>query len=251
MVSGGSVHESDGVLAEQVERLVLYFDVFHHPLTVAEVERFVAPGETERDRSGLPRSRGPEPRRIGRSVPVRAGSSWFRGAAPRARHERGAPLARGTARLADPRAAPVGARRARDGWPVEELGRAGRRRRLPPAGGAGRRVDAQVRAPGAASCSPRRAAQSLLHELPARRRPPHDRRPERVHGGRARDGRSDGGRRGVHRAPRCQSLGRALHPGPQLVARARAPCTVDRSAALEPPRRASTAPRRRPSRRPR
>jgi hypothetical protein len=48
MVSGVPQQGSDRVLAEQVERLVLYFDVFHHPLTVAEVERFVAPGDTER-----------------------------------------------------------------------------------------------------------------------------------------------------------------------------------------------------------
>jgi hypothetical protein len=48
MVSGALQHDANGVLPEQVERLVLYFDVFHHPLTVAEVERFIAPGETER-----------------------------------------------------------------------------------------------------------------------------------------------------------------------------------------------------------
>src|ERR1051325_4587002 len=48
MVSGATRQEPDAVLAEQAERLVLYFDVFHHPLTVPEVERFVAPGETER-----------------------------------------------------------------------------------------------------------------------------------------------------------------------------------------------------------
>ena len=43
----GVQQQTDRGLAEQVERLVLYFDVFHHPLTVAEVERFTAPGETE------------------------------------------------------------------------------------------------------------------------------------------------------------------------------------------------------------
>jgi hypothetical protein len=47
MVTGAVQRQTDRGLAEQVERLVLYFDVFHHPLTVAEVERFTAPGETE------------------------------------------------------------------------------------------------------------------------------------------------------------------------------------------------------------
>jgi hypothetical protein len=33
-------------LGERIERLVLYFDVFHHPLTLAEIERFVAPRQS-------------------------------------------------------------------------------------------------------------------------------------------------------------------------------------------------------------